>query len=406
MSDATVSVIIPAYNVGRFVQDAVGSALAQTYAACEIVVVDDGSTDDTRERVAAFGPRVTLIRQANAGAATARNTGVRRSRGAYVAFLDADDVWLPDKVARVMDVLERDPTAGAAYHGYAATDEAGSVVGQPVVPTHDGDVLEPLFFGCFFGPPMVIVRRTCLDQVGLFEPALRLGQDWDLFLRIALAGYRVRCVPEVLVRCRTHGGNSTRALGTAAAFGRMVLDRAFADPRLPARLRTDAFRTSVYRTHAIFMASRCLRADLWPDGLSLLLEAVRPDPRVLSHPSFYLDLALRTLPVTDQTWDALTRRSGQAAVLLISALRGLLQMSDLPADVARRKREAWSALWLAVCGLQWLGRRYPAAATSLARAFLSDPMTATAALARASTGRWTSIPAAWQPARSARAGNA
>ena len=397
MNQTTVSVIIPTYNADRSIEDALESVLDQTYRHLEIIVVDDGSTDDTCDRVAAFGPQIRLIRQANAGAAAARNTGIRQSRGEYVAFLDADDVWLSCKIAHVLDVLERDPGAGAVYHGYSAIDETGTGIGQPVVPTHEGDVLEPLLLGWFFGPSMVMIRRACLDRIGGFDPAFRLGQDWDLFIRIALAGYRVRCVPEVLVRSRTHRTNSTRDFARTAAFGRMILDRAFADPRLPARLRANVFRVTAYKALAISQAARCLRADLWQDGVALFLEAIRLDPAMLCRPSSYLDLALRTLPMADQTWPALARHADQAAALLTKTLDAILQSPDLPAEVARRQRQAWSALWMTVAGLYALGHQYPLAAARLGRAFLTDPFTVAVAFARTVTGRWTSIPSMWQP---------
>jgi glycosyltransferase involved in cell wall biosynthesis len=399
VTGALVSVVIPAYNAGAFIEEALQSVLGQTYSNLEVIVVDDESTDDTRARVAAFGARVTLIPQANAGAAVARNTGIRYSHGKYLAFLDADDIWLPSKVARLVDALERSPEAGAAYHGYVAMDEGGAVVGQPVLPAHDGDVLEPLLLGCFFGPPMVMIPRACLDRVGGFDPELRLGEDWDLFLRIALAGLPVRCVPEILVRCRAHRMNTTRDLVRAAAFGRAILDRTFADPRLPARLRTQRFRTAAYKTHAIFQAGRCLRAGFWADGVALFLEAARLDPRMLSRPSSYLDLALRTLPLADQTWPGLARHADQAAALLTNVLEGLFQSSSLPTELARQRRPAWSALWMTISVVQALAHRYAVAAATLGRAFVTDPLTVTAALARAGTGRWMSIPSSWRPVR-------
>ncbi len=401
MTRALVSVVIPAYNAGPFITEALQSVLGQTYSNLEVIVVDDGSTDDTRERVAAFGGRVTLIPQANSGAAVARNTGIRYSHGTYLAFLDADDVWLPNKVARLVEALERSADAGAAYHGYVAMEETGAVVGQPVIPAHDGDVLQPLLLGCFFGPPMVMIPRACLNRVGGFDPDLKLGEDWDLFLRIALAGLPIRRVPEVLVRCRAHRMNTTRDLARTAVFGRIVLDRTFADPRLPARLLTQRFRIAAYKTHAIFQAGRCLRAGLWPDGVELFLEAARLDPRMLSHPSSYLDLALRTLPLADQTWPALARHADQATALLTNVLDGVFRSSGLPVELARQKRPAWSALWMTIAVVQALARRYSVATATSGRAFVTDPLTVAAALARAGTGRWMSIPCLWRPVRAA-----
>ncbi len=395
-----VSVIIPAYNAAPFIRAALRSVAAQTYRNLEVIVVDDGSTDDTCEQVLGCDPTITLVRQPNGGAAVARNTGIERSHGAYVAFLDADDVWLPRKVERLVDALERRPGVAAAYHGYAAIDEAGMVIGQPVIRTHNGDFLEAMLLSCLFGPPMAMIRRACLDRIGLFDPALRLGQDWDLFLRMALAGCQFHGVPEVLVHCRTHGRNSTRDPEQAAAYTRLVLDRALADSRLPERLRRPEFRAAAYKTHAIFYAARCLRdKDHWEDGIELLLDAVRQDPGMLTRPSTYLDLALRTLPPGDRTWPAPAHHADRAVTMLIRALDELLRMPDLPSPAAGRRRQAWCALWMAASVLYTLGRRYLPAVSSAGRALRSDPLTLMQTLVRAASGRWLSIPSVWRPAR-------
>ncbi|GEM_PF-665054 len=394
-----VSVIIPAHNAAPFIGAALRSVTAQTYRRLEVIVVDDGSIDDTCEQVLRCSPDVTLVRQPNSGAAVARNTGIQRSHGAYVAFLDADDVWLPRKVERLVDVLERRPDVAAAYHGYAAIDEAGTIIGHPVIRTHSGNFLEAMLLSCLFGPPMVMIRRACLDRIGLFDPSLRLGQDWDLFLRMALAGCKFHSVPEVLVHCRTHARNSTRDLASGAAYTRLVLDRAFVDPQLPERLRRPAFRATAYKTHAIFFATRCLRDDGHrEDGIELLRDAVRQDPEMLTHPSSYLDLALRTLPPGDQTWPGLARHIDHAVSVLVETLNELLRMPGLPSSVARRRRQAWCALWTTASALYALGHRYLPAASSVGRALRSDPLTLAQTLVRAASGRWRSIPSAWRPA--------
>lgn len=402
MPAPAVSVIIPAYNAGRFIEEAVSSVLAQTCRDLEVIVVDDGSSDDTQERIARFVPAVTVLTQPNGGVATALNTGIRHARGVYVTFLDADDVWVPHRVARVTESLERDPGAGAAYHGYAGIDERGAPIGPPFTPAHGGDLLEPLLRGLFIGQSMVTIRRTCLDRVGLFDPTLRISADWDLFVRIALHGYRFQCVPEALVRYRMHQHNITRDFAAVVKDGRIVLDRAFADSRLPPALQSDAVRAKAYAQLSISVAARYLQSDRRAEGLALLLDGVRREPSVLLRPSFYLDFAQRALPASraGQTRSDLAERSDRAVALLTATLDGLFRMPDLPPVVARQKRRAWSAAWIAVAALHRLAGRHPLAATSLGRAFLVHPPTATGALARAGAGHWAPVRATWQSARS------
>jgi len=405
MGAPTVSVITAVYNAGRFVEAAIASILAQTYRDLEVIVVDDGSTDDTAARVAAFGPRVTMIAQANGGVAAALNTGIRHSRGAYVTFLDADDVWLPQRMARVMDAFARHSEAGAVYHGYAPIDAMGRPIGHPFIPTRSASILEPLLCGLFVGQSMITFKRSYLDRAGLFDPAMRMLPDWDCFVRIALGGCVFECVPEALVHYRLHDCNASRNFAGVIAYGRVVLDRAFADPKLPVRLRTDAFRAQAYGQLSISVAARYLQWGRWPEGLALLLDGVRLEPRILLRPSFYLDFAQRALPMlpAGEPGTGRTERADRAAALLSKVLAGLFQMPDLPHDVAKHKRGAWSALWVATGALHGLVGRRPLVAVSLARAFLSHPPTVTGALARASTGRWLSARSLWQsgPIRSA-----
>ena len=118
----TISVIIPAYNYARYLAEAIDSALGQTYAPLEVIVVDDASTDDTPRVLAAYGQRIRAIRQPNGGAGAARNTGIAAARGEYVAFLDADDVWLPRKLELQMALFDADPALGLIHGGKGATD--------------------------------------------------------------------------------------------------------------------------------------------------------------------------------------------------------------------------------------------------------------------------------------------
>ena len=117
MTDPTVSIIIPAYNTAPTLPRAIDSVLGQTFSDYEILVVDDGSKDDVNAAVAPYGERVRLIRQNNAGASAARNNGARHARGRYLAFLDADDYWLPGKLSRVAEEFEKHPDTGMVYHG-------------------------------------------------------------------------------------------------------------------------------------------------------------------------------------------------------------------------------------------------------------------------------------------------
>ncbi|MEX2027012.1 MAG: glycosyltransferase, partial [Pirellulaceae bacterium] len=196
-----VSVVIPTYNSGPLVIEAVESVLAQTYPAAQIIVVDDGSTDDTPQRLHSFGDRIEYVRQANARVAAARNTGLTHASGDAVAFLDADDHWHPAKLERQIAALQERPEIGLV-----ATDTFPWPGSMPVAEEGDNSPLEilPLSRLLVCNPlttSSIIVRRSILAQAGRFDTELHGPEDFDLWLRCAriasvavlrkpLAGYR------------------------------------------------------------------------------------------------------------------------------------------------------------------------------------------------------------------------
>jgi hypothetical protein len=185
----TASVIIPTYNQARLVTRAVDSVLAQSFTDYEIIVVDDGSTDDTRAVLARYGQGLTYFYQENRERSAARNLGLRRASGKYVMFLDADDVLLPNMLSVQAEYLERHPRA-ALVHGYALmADARGRVLRPPVLMGAPLDPGQHPFGSLVMGTPILIhttlIRRECLDVVGGFDEALSVSEDWDLWLRLA-----------------------------------------------------------------------------------------------------------------------------------------------------------------------------------------------------------------------------
>ena len=220
-----VTVVTAAYNAERFLGATVESVLGQTYPDFEHVVVDDGSSDGTAALVEAFAardPRVRLVRQPNAGAAAARNAGVRAGRGRFVAFLDHDDLWAPEKLARQMARFEADPALGWCYTDAEFFDSAtgaprlrASSEGAPP----EGWVFEALLARNFIPFSSVVVRREAFENAGgLSEGAdLRHVDDWDLWLRIAPV-HRVGYVPAPLLRYRWHAAQATQRMNLEQAL--------------------------------------------------------------------------------------------------------------------------------------------------------------------------------------------
>lgn len=186
-----VSVVLATYNCREYIGQAIESILSQTYSNLELHVVDDGSTDGTREEVERFfrDPRFHYHYQANAGQTVAKNHGIRRSRGEFIGFCDADDVWLPEKLALQMPAFGEHAQLGVVYSRAALFDAQGAPVepDRSDEPTyHSGRVTSELFKINFIPFGTAVVRRRCLEQVGGFDEQYRMSIDWELWLRISL----------------------------------------------------------------------------------------------------------------------------------------------------------------------------------------------------------------------------
>src|SRR5579864_4035829 len=211
--DFIISVVIPAHNCGRFVAEAIDSVLAQTRPPEEIIVVDDGSTDDTRERVAPYVDRVRYIHQRNGGVASARNAGIRAARGSHIAFLDGDDRWLPHKLEKQLQALAANPGAQWVHADMLFwDDETGALTPSPPYGRERfvGSCYREFFWWCGVNTSTVVVSRRCLDEVGIFDEHIpgRWGEDLELWLRI-VRKFPLIYVPEPLIHYRRHGTNAT-----------------------------------------------------------------------------------------------------------------------------------------------------------------------------------------------------
>lgn len=199
-----VSVIIPTYNYGHFIEGTINSVLSQTFTGFEVIVVDDGSTDNTGEIVKQFGDKVRYIWQENGGPNKARNTGIRAARGQHIGFLDADDRWLPEKLELQLHLIQRDPKIGLVYSRVYKFDESGVIFGHyPLGPCCRGKVMRQLYMRQVIAMSSTLVRREVFDHVGLFNKNVTGPDDWDMWLRIA-ARYEFDFVSQPLALYRIH----------------------------------------------------------------------------------------------------------------------------------------------------------------------------------------------------------
>jgi len=196
MSSPVVSIVIPSYNCARYIAETLGSVVHQTMPDWEVVVVDDGSSDETVRIASTFDPRVRVIEQRNAGVCVARNHGFEASRGRFLCFLDHDDYWFPEKLERQLGWMARRPELGVVYSNCINWYPVDGVFPAPQTlrPEDDADVLDEPFTGWVYHQFMLdscaltssaMIRREALQDCGLFDVDLPYSEDWDLFLRLS-----------------------------------------------------------------------------------------------------------------------------------------------------------------------------------------------------------------------------
>lgn len=219
MATPVVSIVIPAYNHAPYVAETIESVLRQTYNQWELIIIDDGSTDETPAIIQGYrDPRIRTFRHDNRGLSATLNRGVSLARGKYFAFLPSDDVYEPDKLTVQVEVLEKNPTVGVVFSRQTVIDAQG----QPSPETHvqswfevsfttKEEIFPALFERDFLSTPTHLLRMECFARVGLFDESLVTTQDYDLWLRI-LRYYDIRLLPQALVRMRWHEHNQTRSV--------------------------------------------------------------------------------------------------------------------------------------------------------------------------------------------------
>ena len=204
------SIIIPAYNAIKYLPDTLESVLKQTFTDFEILIINDGSSDNVVEWFTNItDPGIKLISQSNQGVSAARNTGIAEAKGEYIAFLDADDLWSPTKLEKQLQCFANNPSLGLVHTAMTLVDEKGNSLGRTFTSNVEGDALKLLLENNTIVTSSVIVRRNCLTTVGEFNINLNSSEDWELWVRIA-SRYPIGLIKEPLVFYRQHPENTTK----------------------------------------------------------------------------------------------------------------------------------------------------------------------------------------------------
>lgn len=238
-----VSVIIPAFNAEKWIVETLTSVTNQTWNPLEVIVIDDGSTDATSELIKTYFPNVLCIRQENAGQASARNRAVTESSGEYLAFLDSDDLWLPEKIESQMRLINKNSDVSLVFCDYESFGKESCLHGferGPILNTlksislsthgrliEEEDLLTPLLKDMYcLGPPCWLTTRKFFDLAGGFDPTLKAGgEDWLFAIRLANLGrfsYDIRRLAKRREHPESHSRQSSESIGLAQAMSRII----------------------------------------------------------------------------------------------------------------------------------------------------------------------------------------
>ena len=273
MPEIKVSVIIPTYNRAKLIKRSIQSVLNQTYQDFEIIVVDDGSADDTKSVVESFNnPKIRYIRHdINKGQSAARNTGIKNAKGKYIAFQDSDDEWLPEKLEKQMSCFESPSShSGIVYCGlWRIKGKNISLIPSLSVSPKDGDIHPFICRGNYISMPTVVCKTECFTKAGLFDEKFHHSEDWELMIRLSRY-YRVKYINEPLVISHfTPGGVNEQGLITEAKTTKQILDK-----------HREEFKNNkrLLALYQYLIGNLLCQTDKHTEGKASLLNAVRLDP--------------------------------------------------------------------------------------------------------------------------------
>ncbi len=228
-----VSVVIPTYNRAHLIGRAIESVLNQTYQDFELIIIDDCSIDNTDDVIKEFQKKdnriIYLKHDKNKGGSAARNTGIKTSRGEYIAFLDSDDEWLPEKLEKQINVFKKlSDNIGLVYSGYYEVLEQNGEVLSKIIPIFKGDIYKNILKSNILGSPTPLIRKICFEKAGLFDETLLSCQDWDLWIRIAKY-YKFDFLKETLAKYYIHGNQISTNINNKILSREIILKKYYLD---------------------------------------------------------------------------------------------------------------------------------------------------------------------------------
>jgi glycosyltransferase involved in cell wall biosynthesis len=358
-----LSIIMPAYNVCQYIGDAIRSVFAQEAPDWELIVVDDGSTDDTAAIVKQFGDRVRYVFQTNQGLSQARNTGIGCARGRQLTFLDADDRLLPQFLGRMSANLDKaDGNVAAICSGWTYIDESGQSYGLPQQPPR----IMPGYGLAMRFPTTVVVRRSHLDRIGTFDPDLTALEDWDLWLRMLIAGYRILSLNQPLLQVRVRPYSLSRD-GYRMRLNRLkVLDKTYARADLPQDFV--ARKKEAYGAAYVQSSANYYEAEEPRLGESDFVQALAISPDLVMQLDTFYSIACARQPVAFKGSSHAVDLHESEARLLSALNRAVSELSMSQ----KYRRRAFGNAYLTLARLAYQDEEMLTTRRYLARALMAD----------------------------------
>ena len=307
-----ISVILPVYNGEKTIQRTVESVLHQTYSEFELIVINDGSQDNTLNILSNIAdPRIKIVSYANAGVSASRNRGIALATGEFISFIDADDLWTAEKLAAQLNALQTHPTAAVAYSWTDWIDENDRPLRPGGRSTVSGNVYEHLLLRDFIeSGSNILVRRSALDTVGLFDETLSFAEDWDLWLRLA-AQYEFVGVPAPQILYRVSAHSASCNVWQMEAGSLQVINRAFSQaPQALQSLKSQVL-ASRYQYFTIKAIEGNLERRLGMAAARYFWTAIRHQPAWVKRSKLMLviwaKIAIAIIFSPQKTWHTLSR---------------------------------------------------------------------------------------------------
>ncbi len=368
-----VSVIIPAYNAGRYICDAIDSALAQTFTDIEIIVVDDGSTDNTGGLVAQYAdPRIRYLYQDNRGLSGARNTGILHAGGDLIGLLDADDVWKPEFLQVLCDLLDQHPHAAGAYSGYQYMDACRRLLPQTFTRTEAPErYAAALLGGNWITPSAVVLRKSIFSETGLFDQSVSLLEDYEMWLRLAQTSHLVG-IAQILCYYRLSTTQlSSDSIRMAHGLHELTIKHFGIDDCVPAAWSQDKRRT--YCNLYGFSANAFLGAGDVEAGARHLVSLATLDGQVVNNVSLWYTFAC-SYQQKGELGDVRRLDMAKSEHLMQSLIEAASAPSQPHGLTYQQRRQATATARLALAQIYYGRREVQRSMKRLLEAFLLNPL--------------------------------